>query len=190
MVDDGDIPGLTDIIVTDLRAGNILMGNKGPVVRRRIIPTAKRGADTDIGSQGRPTVIIGAVPPAHPGGRPFLTGDPHPSITVLEEPAAIVERRPAPGIFGSPGPAFIRIDPVAVGGIGLEIRTGIGQPDISVIRVVDPLTIRTQLVIKRLVRYIFRLRSRIRRRRSLGRRILVNDIHRTTSIKKQGRDGH
>jgi hypothetical protein len=56
---------------------------------------------------------------------------------------------------------------MTIGGIGLEIGTDIRQPDISVIRVVYPLPVRAQIIIKRLIGS-FRLRFRGRRRR--GRR--------------------
>lgn len=50
VIDDGDIPRFVHIIVSDLRAGDILMGNKTPVMRGRVISSAKGSADTDIGA--------------------------------------------------------------------------------------------------------------------------------------------
>src|SRR5262249_28623770 len=90
-VDDRDVVGLPDIIVVDLRAADILVRNKPPVVGRWGIAAADRYAIADIGTQGGPAVIFIAIAPFHPGGGPFVAGHPHPTVAVLKEPAAVVE---------------------------------------------------------------------------------------------------
>ncbi len=124
-VDDRHIPGRIHIIIAHLGAADILMRHKRPILGRGIVAASKRDVHADIRSQGRPSIILIAASPAYPGGSPFRSGHPHPSIAVLKEPAAIVEGSPAPGIIGSPGPAIFRIDPTAIGSIRLKIRTGI-----------------------------------------------------------------
>jgi hypothetical protein len=187
IINDADVPRLIHIIITDLRAADILMRYKAPVMRRRVVAASERDVHADIGSKGRPTIIIGTIPPAYPGRRPFLAGDPHPSITILEEPAAIVEGGPSPWIIGSPGPAFISIYPMAIGGIRFEIRASVRQPDVPVLRIIHPLTIRTQLVVERLVRQIFRFGDWLSRSRGSG--VLMNHVDGSTGIKGKGHDG-
>jgi hypothetical protein len=194
MIDDGHIPGLIDIIVTDIRTADILVGNKTPAIGRRHITTAIRHVEADAGTHGSPSIVFVAVTPGHPGRSILITGYPHPAIPILEEPAAIVEGGPAPGIVGSPGPSFIGIDPMTIGGIRLKIRTHIRQPDIPVTGVVYPLSIRTQIVIKGLIGR-FRLRlGRWRRQRICYRRLrrrdrLLDHISRTTGIQTKGQNG-
>lgn len=125
VMDNRHIPRLIHIIITDLGTADILMRHKAPILRRGIVATPKRNVHADIRSQRRPAIIILAASPAHPGRGPFRSGHPHPPIAVLEKPAAVVESSPAPGIIGSPGPAIFGVDPVAIGSIGLKIRTGI-----------------------------------------------------------------
>jgi len=151
-VDDGDIACFPHIIVADMRARNILMRHETPVVRGRVITAGDRQAGGR--SKRRPSVVAVAVAPGDPGGRPFITGNPHPSVTVPEEPTAIVESGPSPGIAGIPGPSFVGIGPVTIRGVRLEIAARIGHPDISVLRILDPLAIRAQLVVKGLIRYV------------------------------------
>jgi hypothetical protein len=148
MIDDGHIPGLIDIVVTNIRATDILVGNKAPGIGRGHISTAICHVEVHAGTHGRPSIVFVAVTPGHPGRSILVTRHPHPAIPVLEEPAAIVEGSPTPGIVGSPGPSLIRIDPVTIGGIRLKIRTHRRQPDIPVTGVVYPLSIRTQVVVK------------------------------------------
>ena len=191
-VDNGDVIRLPDIVIIYLRTGDIPVRNKTPVVRRRSIAATVSSAIAEIGAHRRPAIVIVAVAPAHPGGSPLVAGYPHPAIAVLEVPAAIVKSSPAPGIAGIPGPALIGIDPVPIGGIGLEIRADVRQPNVSVVRVVDPLPIRTQVVIKILVCYLGRIglrRRRQRRRSRRRRRILVYHIDRATCSKANGHEG-
>lgn len=53
--------------------------------------------DRYAGAKWGPTVVSATCPPAHPGRRPFIAGNPCPRlIVVIKVPAPVVERRPAP----------------------------------------------------------------------------------------------
>lgn len=82
LVDDRHIPRFIDIIVAYIRAGNILVRYKTPVMRRRIVTTAIGVIDIHTRFHRSPAVIIVTVPPGHPGRSPFITRDPHPAIAV------------------------------------------------------------------------------------------------------------
>jgi hypothetical protein len=167
------------------------MGNKTPVIRGRSVTIAKGGAETDVWFQGSPAIIIVTAPPTDPGRRPVCAGDPHPPITILEEPAAIMEGGPAPGITGIPGPTLIGVHPLSIAGIGLKVWSRIGQPDISVIRIIYPLPVRTQVIIKSLQRDILGviLRRRLRSGRGLRGRVLVNNVDRAARVEAHGQNG-
>jgi len=191
VIDDRHIPRLIDIVVADLGTGNILVRYKIPIVRRRIVSATKDQVKSDTRFHRRPAIVFIAVPPGDPGRRPFIAGNPHPAITIRKKPAAIVKGRPAPGIIGGPGPAVVSINPLTIGGVRLEIGTGIRQPDIPVIRILYPLPVRTQVVIKRLIGS-FRLRLRRRGRHGIGLRrgrwCPLDHIDRATAIKDQAQD--
>jgi hypothetical protein len=195
-IDNGDIPGFIDIIVADIGASNILVRYKAPVLCRRHIRAAVCHIETDAGAHGRPAIVIITVPPGHPRRGILVSRHPHPAITVLEIPAAIVEGRPTPVIVRIPGPTLIGIDPVAIRGIGFKIGSHIRQPDIAVTGVVYPLSIRTQVIIKGLIAgFRLGLRCGRRRRQRLcyrrrGRRSrLLDYVSRTAGIQAQGQNG-
>ena len=68
--------------------------------------------------QRRPAAEFVRGAPADPGWPPDAVGHPDPAVMFVAEPAAIVERRPAPGIVGNPIPSGIRPDPMT----GVAIR--------------------------------------------------------------------
>jgi len=184
VIDNGYILLFVDIIVVDMRTGDVLLRNKGPVMRWRVIAAAGGYADAYAGSQRRPAIILGTLPPADPGRRPFVTGDPHPAISFFKKPAAVVEGGPAPGVIGSPGPAAVGIHPISVAGIGFEIRTDIRHPYIAVLRIIDPLTIGTQGIVKRLIRGFGS-----RRRRRWRGRAFDDDMGRSAGVQGEGCKG-
>ena len=141
IVDDRYIPFLIDVVIIDVRTGHVLLRDKGPVVGRRIIATADGLVDTYAGFKGGPAIIVTASSPAYPGRSPFVAGDPHPAVSFYKKPAAVVESRPTPGVIGGPGPAVFGINPMAVAGIGFEIRADIWHPHIAVLRIIYPLAI-------------------------------------------------
>jgi len=187
VVDNGHILLFADIVVVDMRAGHILLGNEAPVMSGGVIAATGGHADADAGTKRRPAIIVGALPPADPGRRPFISRDPHPAITVFKEPAAIVEGGPSPGIIRSPGPAAVSIHPVAVGGIGFEIGSDIGHPHVAVLRIIDPLAIGAQGVVKRLIGY-FGGGRRWRGRRLRG--CFYHDMGGATGIQEKGGKGN
>src|SRR6202012_786790 len=96
IVNHSDIPLFIDVIVGDVGAGDILLRHKVPVMWWRVIASAKRGADAYARTERGPAIIIVAPSPADPCRRPVIARDPHPAISVLEKPAAIVKSGPAP----------------------------------------------------------------------------------------------
>lgn len=111
-----------------------------------------RDADMDInahaGAERCPAVVTAATAPAYPCRPPFVTGHPSPTVIIGIRPAAVMEGRPSPGIVGYPSVSIAGHHPIAVGSIGLEAWLRIRKPDISVFRVVYPLTVRCQFVVK------------------------------------------
>lgn len=183
VIDDRHIPLLIDIVVIDMGAGDVLIRDEAPVMGRGIIASANGNADADIRSQGGPSIIIRAPSPAHPCRGPFMSGYPHPSIAVPEKPAAVMESGPSPLVVGSPCPSFLRIYPMPVGGIRLEIGACTRHPYVTVIRIIDPLAVRGQLVIERLIGNFRGRRRGWRWRRVLDRgRVLMENISGAASI--------
>src|ERR1035438_4962182 len=68
--------------------------------------------------QRRPAADIPARPPRHPGRPPDAVGRPHPSAARVQLPAAIVKRRPAPGVVRLPKPPGVRVNPMAAIAVG------------------------------------------------------------------------
>lgn len=111
------------------------------------------------GAQGCPTIVITTMPPGYPGGRPFITGNPHPAIERIVEPATIVKWRPSPIIIGYPHPVIlIGPHPSASCAVGLKIGDTGRPPYITVFRIIHPLTMRTQSIIEVLVGNGYRTR--------------------------------
>lgn len=115
-------------------------------------PMVMRDADVHINAHARaqrcPTVVTPATPPAHPGWPPFVTRYPGPAIIIGIRPAAVVERRPTPVVIRHPGVTVAGHHPVAVGGIRLKALFRIRKPYISIFRVIYPLPVRCQFVVK------------------------------------------
>ena len=115
-------------------------------------PVAYRQIDVYVDShprtQGSPSVVSAARSPGHPGGRPFVSGDPGPSVVVVVEPPPVVERRPTPGIIGHPGVPVVGHHPIPVGRIRMEITSHSWYPDITVNAVSHPPAVRPQGIVK------------------------------------------
>lgn len=140
IVDDGDIiddRGVTYIIIADIDAGDMRSGAGDPITCRRAI-SAECHADVYTRPDGRPAIVPAIFAPGDPGGRPIVSGHPHPSISVVIKPVAIVESGPAPTVVGYPGPAVFRIHPVTTGAIRPETGAGSRHPNIAVVRIADP----------------------------------------------------
>ena len=104
--------------------------------------------DIDSGTHRCPSVITASTSPCYPCRCPFVTGNPCPSVIVVIVPASVVERCPSPGKARYPSVSVIGHHPVAVSGIWMKVSTHIGDPDAAVIAVVDPSSVRPQLVVE------------------------------------------
>lgn len=106
----------------------------------------------DVDSHARaewcPSVVSTSASPTYPSWSPFVSGYPCPSVVVVMYPPAIMERCPAPAVVGYPGIAVVGHGPIAIAHVGLETRTHIGNPDISMFIIVDPVAIGSQFVIE------------------------------------------
>lgn len=109
-------------------------------------------ADMYAGSYRCPSVIAATTSPGNPCRCPFVTGYPSPPVVVVVVPAAIVERSPSPGVVRYPGVAVVGHHPVAVGGIGMEITSHVGDPYLAIGAMVDPSAVRTQLIVENIER--------------------------------------
>src|SRR6185312_4239172 len=83
------------------------------------------------------------------GRRPRVAGNPEPAIVLVVAPAAVMIDGPGEGLIGVPIPAIlVGIGPTA-DGVGAPARRDVlGQPDIAIARVPDPLPVRIELVIE------------------------------------------
>src|SRR5215510_14956311 len=98
------------------------------------------------GWQGCPAdvIIIFCMTPGYPCRRPLITRDPDPSNSGDANPAPVVIRSPAEIFIRDPVPSAIRPDPVTVR-VGLPRGGrdgGVRLPDIAIIVVIEPITIR------------------------------------------------
>src|SRR5690606_19323875 len=101
-------------------------------------------------SERRPAIVATTAPPRNPSRSPFVIWDPSPSIPIRVHPSPVVERRPSPLVMRDPSVAIFCHYPVSVGRIGHEIGASIRQPDITVVRIVHPFSVRGQLIVKQL----------------------------------------
>ena len=147
IVDDRGIMDIPDVIVAYVDAIDMFSGAKGPIVGWGPV-TAERDADIYPRSHRRPAIITSGFAPGHPGWRPLISRSPHPAIGVIVKPVAIMKGSPAPFVARYPCPAFIGVDPISIGPIRAKVAARSGNPYISIIRVVHPIAIRAQLVIK------------------------------------------
>jgi hypothetical protein len=143
IVDDRDIVRIVDIIVIDVPSAEIPVSDKCPLIVGNVIAIAVCHIDADSGSYRCPAVIISGSSPGDPSRAPFVTRNPDGSVIGIVIPAAIVKRRPSPCVIGNPGPSLVCIYPVSVCGIRRKPGIHIGYPDITVIGVLDPGSIRT-----------------------------------------------
>jgi hypothetical protein len=153
VINDGGISLYAYAIVIYPWRSNVLPVNKTPVIGRWVITTERKVyVNAELGSQRGPAIIITACAPANPCGRPFIARHPKPAIIIIIEPAAIVKRPPAPLIIRGPHPSvIIGKDPTAVCVVRPEIGTQIRAPNISIFRILDPVSIWLQLVVECLV---------------------------------------
>src|SRR3546814_11202877 len=113
---------------------------------------AKMHVDTHARTQGGPAVEAATTPPAYPSGSPLVARDPSPTVVIGIGPATIMKRRPSPLVVRYPSVSVIGHHPMAIRGIGLEALLRVWKPYISIFRVVYPLTVRCEFVVKCLER--------------------------------------
>src|SRR6185369_16179315 len=77
------------------------------------ISETKTGPVARLGRQRRPAAIVTGHAPANPSRPPTGVWRPDPTDVPMVVPAAIMERRPAPGIIGQPIPAAVGVKPAA-----------------------------------------------------------------------------
>lgn len=136
------------VITVDVLAHHITLRQEYPVM----------GRDTDVDmdshawSQWSPAVISASASPAYPGRSPFVSGHPSPSVIVVVYPSAVMERRPSPAVIGNPGVAVVGHCPITITHVWLESWACIGDPDISMFVIINPIAMRRQFVIKYLKR--------------------------------------
>lgn len=134
----------------------LIRRNETVLVRADVViivsPVMNTGAaiKTRFGRQRRPADIIIILAPRHPGGRPFISGDPNPSDVAQPRPAPVMVGCPAERLFRYPGPARVCVNPAAVG-----VRTPRARalrlarlPDIPVVRGLTPHAIWLEFPVK------------------------------------------
>lgn len=95
-----------------------------------------------------PPVIASAASPSDPRGCPFVPWYPSPPVVVVPIPPSVVERGPTPRVIRHPHVAVVGHHPVAVSGVGMKIPAHAGNPYATVRTIVDPPTVRAQLVVE------------------------------------------
>jgi hypothetical protein len=150
VIDDPFTIATANIVPVHVGSRNIPVPHEPPMIMVVSVASSKAQGDRDARSHGSPAVIAIRMSPGHPRRTPFIVRNPHPSIIIVVVPTAVVKGCPAPTIIGYPCPAVVRVDPVTPRRVGGEIRFGIRQPYVSILRVIHPLAIRAQLVIKQL----------------------------------------
>jgi hypothetical protein len=102
-----------------------------------------------VGRQRLPADVPIAHAPIDPRRRPLVSGHPTPTRLARPEPAPVVERDPPPRKVRLPQPAVLRVLPVSVRQVRVEVLAHHLRkrlPDRAVRRDVDPLSIRRQRV--------------------------------------------
>jgi hypothetical protein len=115
IVDHGNIiydGGVMHIIVAHIDIGDMFPRTENPIASRRTIGV-ECNANVYPRTYRSPAIVAAVFTPGDPSRRPFISRNPHPPIGIVVEPVAVMEWRPAPTIIGQPGPAVVRIHPVA-----------------------------------------------------------------------------
>ncbi|MNT11173.1 hypothetical protein D3C71_1054940 [compost metagenome] len=108
--------------------------------------------DTHARTHWCPTVVVVTLTPIYPCWSPFIVRNPSPTITVIVVPTTIVKWSPTPVIVGYPGITIVGHCPITIGGIRLEVRANVRNPNIAIIGVINPFSVRGELIIEHLER--------------------------------------
>lgn len=123
---------------------NIPGADEYPSVDRNVY----RYTDPHCGSHGSPSVISVSGAPLYPSRCPFVARNPSPSLVGIINPATVMERSPTPIVMRHPGVSVFGHYPVSIGSIRHETPADIWKPDISILRVLCPMTVRSQSIVK------------------------------------------
>jgi hypothetical protein len=134
-------------------SAHILPWQKIPSVVRN---SAKGSISPNTITQRRPSVVTIIFAPAYPCTCPLISGYPHPAITRVIFPSAIVERCPSPFKIRHPRPSIVSVIPVTIGSVGPESRIFV-NPYLPKTGVKCPSAIRTKVLLKNGKIYINRL---------------------------------
>lgn len=148
------IAAVIEAVSVKIIVKDVLPGRKHPPVCGRVIsPYIEMRVDQNPRPDGRPAIVITAVSPGNPGARPFITRRPEPSMVGIPEPTPVMKRRPAPGIVRNPYPAMAPVPhPVTARIVRPELPAQPGLPYLALPGVINPVTMRTEFMIKSLVR--------------------------------------
>src|SRR3954470_19338960 len=104
--------------------------------------------DRAVGAERAPAREAVAESPRDPRRRPDPTGKPAPAGVAQVRPAAIMVRRPGPGLAADPGPAGMRPHPAAVPVRVPGISDRGGHPDDAVLGRLDPAPVPVQALME------------------------------------------
>jgi hypothetical protein len=114
-----------------------------------LVPSrAQPGLLFDLWRHRRPTYPARTMPPHHPSRRPLSAWSPYPAVSPVEEPSAVMKRRPAPTPSRNPRPAVVREDPVARGVWSPADVNVIRRPDPTITIKGKPAAVRRKLVVE------------------------------------------
>src|SRR5713101_1501213 len=97
--------------------------------------------------QWRPAHVASPITPRDPGRRPRISRYPHPTVALIQVPAAVMERSPAPLPIALIGPAVIRVHPVPAGAVRSEADSHYRRarsPNPAVAPDIDPFSVRSE----------------------------------------------
>lgn len=132
------IVSMPHIIVVHIPPAEIPISDKCPFVGGYIIATAISHTYTYSRAYWSPSVIITGSSPGHPSRSPFVIGNPNWPIGCICIPTPIMKRSPSPRIIRDPCPSLISQNPISVCGIGCKTRSNIGNPNVTILRIVNP----------------------------------------------------
>ena len=150
----GDVGGATEqsLRVAHRQAAEALRAEIGRAREppRRSMPVRRRHAHA-ARRERRPADPAAARSPGDPRRPPHRARHPAPAEAGHDDPAAVVEGRPAPAPVGHPGPAELGQHPVAARVVGREVgadQRRVRRPDPPVAAVVDPVAVGRELVLE------------------------------------------
>jgi hypothetical protein len=136
------------VIVINICSSKIPVSYKAPPIIRNLVAIAIGHIDTDARFDRSPSIITFRSSPGNPSRPPLITWHPYRPVYGIGIPTTVMKRRPSPGIIRDPCPSGIGKYPIPIGTIRSKPRIYIRHPNISIIRIIYPFTVGTQIVIK------------------------------------------